>query len=670
MTHIYKDFVCNVHPPQYVIHPGVVSAVLAQDPALISRSGTPAVSMEEYGPRGGSGALKRGSRMRDSTFTSSSFGNNGSPGGTDLLGKLSAMLRGHSTYTELVDDSFDELRCSNSGTPPRPLTPVSPLLTWDLDSPRGGNRRVRSNTMARQSTSSAMRRQSMSPRPPAHDTILVTEFKFLHTSFAPPFPLAAVACATTTAPPVSPFRASVDDVFFDNNDDPEDISIDPDNLRDSVRHLVRHIQRQDSGDLAAMLDCPDVLSPDTADDDDRIGFLLGISMSSDEYPPLQDTTTTSSEAMSSSPESRSFDKYEDTSVSSVEQVLIGHSNQDIDDDNELLQLTPSVRNLVLDLRRDCARHSLHPADLIGVPSSNHLHHHHHHNHHNHTQQLPSQPSIGRHRNHSHPPDAATSPSSTSSAARVHPMFPLRDTKPPHFSRLMSSVAGGLRRLNIHKSNKRPPSRPSIPHPNHYSPLPPGMTSSSSPPASATSPFVHPPTSSPGADIDGARWKIVELAFRFGGPHRYYLVQAVNMFAPLTKYGRRGTPHPTRLVCHPYGTLQWEHKRGGFSAPVDLALASHVVDGRSTAVFHKCDGGRARHLAQVSLSVVFSHRTLDLETQSADHRDWLGSALRTLIQYAKTQRQAEATVMREEEAAAHHSNDDDGPTLPVMAPIIA
>ncbi|RHZ34885.1 hypothetical protein DYB31_010083, partial [Aphanomyces astaci] len=568
MTHIYKDFVCDVHPPQYIIHPGVVSAVLAQDPALISRSGTPAVSMEEYGPRGGSGALKRGSRMRDSTFTSSSFGNNGSPGGTDLLGKLSAMLRGHSTYTELVDDSFDELRCSNSGTPPRPLTPVSPLLTWDLDSPRGGNRRVRSNTMARQSTSSAMRRQSMSPRPPAHDTILVTEFKFLHTSFAPPFPLAAVACATTTAPPVSPFRASVDDVFFDNNDDPEDISIDPDNLRDSVRHLVRHIQRQDSGDLAVMLDCPDVLSPDTADDDDRIGFLLGMSTSSDEYLPLQDTTTTSSEAMSSSPESRSFDKYEDTSVSSVEQVLIGHSNQDIDDDNELLQLTPSVRNLVLDLRRDCARHSLHPADLIGVPSSNHLHHH---------------------------------------------IITIITT--PHNSYLPSHPLDAIATIRI------PPTRLRPRRPRH-------------------------------------RPLIVELAFRFGGHHRYYLVQAVNMFAPLTKYGRRGTPHPTRLVCHPYGTLQWEHKRGGFSAPVDLALASHVVDGRSTAVFHKCDGGRARHLAQVSLSVVFSHRTLDLETQSADHRDWLGSALRTLIQYAKTQRQAEATVMREEEAAAHHSNDDD------------
>ncbi|KAG6610213.1 Pleckstrin homology-like domain [Phytophthora cinnamomi] len=33
-------------------------------------------------------------------------------------------------------------------------------------------------------------------------------------------------------------------------------------------------------------------------------------------------------------------------------------------------------------------------------------------------------------------------------------------------------------------------------------------------------------------IEGARWKIVELAFRFGGKHRSYLVQAINMFFPL------------------------------------------------------------------------------------------------------------------------------------------
>ncbi|KAG7401910.1 hypothetical protein PHYBOEH_009490 [Phytophthora boehmeriae] len=33
-------------------------------------------------------------------------------------------------------------------------------------------------------------------------------------------------------------------------------------------------------------------------------------------------------------------------------------------------------------------------------------------------------------------------------------------------------------------------------------------------------------------IEGARWKIVELAFRFGGKHRAYLVQAINMFFPL------------------------------------------------------------------------------------------------------------------------------------------
>ncbi|EEY62535.1 uncharacterized protein PITG_21599 [Phytophthora infestans T30-4] len=87
-------------------------------------------------------------------------------------------------------------------------------------------------------------------------------------------------------------------------------------------------------------------------------------------------------------------------------------------------------------------------------------------------------------------------------------------------------------------------------------------------------------------IEGARWKIVELAFRFGGKHRSYLVQAINMFFPLLKYGRRGGAHATRLHCNCCGTLQWQHKRGGLSEAVDLAEVLQVLDGRQTAVFRK------------------------------------------------------------------------------------
>ncbi|KAL4096131.1 hypothetical protein PRIC1_009495 [Phytophthora ramorum] len=145
-------------------------------------------------------------------------------------------------------------------------------------------------------------------------------------------------------------------------------------------------------------------------------------------------------------------------------------------------------------------------------------------------------------------------------------------------------------------------------------------------------------------IEGARWKIVELAFRFGGKHRSYLVQAINMFFPLLKYGRRGGAHATRLHCNCCGTLQWQHKRGGLSGAVDLAEVLQVLDGRQTAVFRKYPSNSV--LEACSFSVVFRDRTLDLETQSSSHRDWLVSALRTLVAYARRQRRIEQQAIAE------------------------
>ncbi|ETK80342.1 hypothetical protein F441_16381, partial [Phytophthora nicotianae CJ01A1] len=145
-------------------------------------------------------------------------------------------------------------------------------------------------------------------------------------------------------------------------------------------------------------------------------------------------------------------------------------------------------------------------------------------------------------------------------------------------------------------------------------------------------------------IEGARWKIVELAFRFGGKHRSYLVQAINMFFPLLKYGRRGGAHATRLHCNCCGTVQWQHKRGGLSEAVDLAEVLQVLDGRQTAVFRKYPSNSV--LEACSFSVVFRGRTLDLETQSSSHRDWLVSALRTLVAYARRQRRMEQQAIAE------------------------
>uniref|UniRef100_M4B181 PH domain-containing protein n=1 Tax=Hyaloperonospora arabidopsidis (strain Emoy2) TaxID=559515 RepID=M4B181_HYAAE len=145
-------------------------------------------------------------------------------------------------------------------------------------------------------------------------------------------------------------------------------------------------------------------------------------------------------------------------------------------------------------------------------------------------------------------------------------------------------------------------------------------------------------------IEGARWKIVELAYRFGGKHRSYLVQAINMFFPLLKYGRRGGAHATRLHCNCCGTLQWQHKRGGLSRAVDLAEVLQVLDGRQTGVFRKYPSTST--LEALSFSIVFRDRTLDLETKSSSHRDWIVSALRTLVAYARRQRRIEQQAIAE------------------------
>ncbi|CAK4071202.1 unnamed protein product [Aphanomyces euteiches] len=449
----------------------------------------------------------------------------GTSPGADIFGKLTAILRGHN-YAEMLDDehAFDDPYASSpSPSPvPMPFTPVSTVMEWTNKSPR------------RQSRADRHARRSMSPRP-SHDAILVTEFKFLHATFAPPFPLAK------PEEPASP------PILID-----EEAIIDPDNLRDSVQNLVWHIQQNDPGSGATGA-LSDLTTEDNNNEDSRARLICP-------SDPLSSDDDTASRVIESSMDS-------------------ADERSDV--------LTTSMRNLVLNLRRDCAQQSLQPSAVTGMPPM-------------------------RRRGVSHPPPDDFTPQPAPAVADKN------------FSRLMTSVAGSLRRLSIHKMK----------------------------------PKVHVPTPPAQPDIDGARWKIVELAFRFGGPHRYYLVQAVNMFSPLMKFGRRGGPHATRLVCHPYGTLQWEHKRGGFSAPVDLALAVSVMDGRQTPVFSKydTDAAAAASRRDCSLSVVFGHRTLDLETQSRDHRDWLGSALRTLMQYAKKQRHIETLVMEEESK--------------MMAPIIA
>ncbi|OQR94724.1 hypothetical protein ACHHYP_00958 [Achlya hypogyna] len=397
---------------------------------------------------------------------------------------------------------------------PRPATPRMAYLAWDGD----GNGVRPSDDHMRPST---CRPACTSPR---RETILVTEFSFLHMSFAPPFPLDIDAASPSLTRTTSIAGAP---------------------LRHSVRKLVREIQHDSTNiesDIAMQPESSEATSERPTDNDETQPTAVAPEAQEGERP--------------ATPERE-------------------------------LHITSSVRNLVLNLRRECERHSLQPTTVDSMA-----------------------PSHGaRRRGYSNPIEYRGSPLRI--RHRPSPGTPpvLETPKAEFLPRLVSNVAHSLRRLSLLKST-----RPS-----------PGETEA----------------------VDGARWKIVELAFRFGGPHRYYLVQAVNMFYPLQKFGRRGNPHPTRLLCHQYGTLQWEHKRGGYSAPVDLATVDVLLDGRSTAVFQKHKRVSKRNEA-CSLSIVFGGRTLDLETSSQDHRDWLSSALRTLVSYAKKQRRAEEVVVLDEE----------------------
>nr|CCA16475.1 conserved hypothetical protein [Albugo laibachii Nc14] len=157
-----------------------------------------------------------------------------------------------------------------------------------------------------------------------------------------------------------------------------------------------------------------------------------------------------------------------------------------------------------------------------------------------------------------------------------------------------------------------------------------------------------------------RWKIVQLAFRFGGQHRFELVQALNEFSPLLKYGRRGEPHSTRLYCNQCGTLQWQQKRGRFSEPVDLADVLHIIDGRQTTVFRKHSA--TNESQGFSFSIIFKDRTLDLETTSTSERNWLLGALRVLILYAQKQRQAEHQAIAESAILALEEPDHFSPDI--------
>ena len=102
---------------------------------------------------------------------------------------------------------------------------------------------------------------------------------------------------------------------------------------------------------------------------------------------------------------------------------------------------------------------------------------------------------------------------------------------------------------------------------------------------------------------------------------------------ILKHGRRGRPHSTLLTIHKNGELSWKGRSGG---SIYLENVLELVQGnQATAVFGSAKRApRSEHC----LSLVTSERTLDIETNSEETRDWLLVAFKYLIHRCEERRQ--------------------------------
>lgn len=105
---------------------------------------------------------------------------------------------------------------------------------------------------------------------------------------------------------------------------------------------------------------------------------------------------------------------------------------------------------------------------------------------------------------------------------------------------------------------------------------------------------------------------------------------------ITKHGRRGRPHASRLIYDPAHPLQlhWRSKNGQRSnQSLDLNLVKDLEMGIVTSVLKKA-GKKYKMDPEACVSLVTPDRTLDLELTDSIQRDWLISALNPVIAFAK------------------------------------
>lgn len=118
---------------------------------------------------------------------------------------------------------------------------------------------------------------------------------------------------------------------------------------------------------------------------------------------------------------------------------------------------------------------------------------------------------------------------------------------------------------------------------------------------------------------------------------------------VTKYGRRGKPHETRLNYDPGQPtkLHWVRKNGERSAEflevdlLEIHCYEHDVSESELSVGMKKATKKFTPTLHQSVSLVTPARALDLELKSALHREWLVNALADVVSFARQYKAAGA-----------------------------
>ncbi|KAE9000119.1 hypothetical protein PR003_g19207 [Phytophthora rubi] len=136
---------------------------------------------------------------------------------------------------------------------------------------------------------------------------------------------------------------------------------------------------------------------------------------------------------------------------------------------------------------------------------------------------------------------------------------------------------------------------------------------------------------------------------------------------VTKFGRRGRPHASRLLYDPTSPLQlrWRRKHGERSVEclavdeievIEVPDASRLSSG-SAGTFGRGNKKAAAAVAvdpESCLSLVTPSRSLDLQVASALHREWLANAVRDIVSFAQQYKAAKANASSSDEGSSSDS----------------